>query len=119
MSSCVDDEDYSDALLSLRSSLDLNPWVPHVSSRYTALLHETELAASGREAGQKAEKGSLRVVHLTSDGEEVSDDEDDEEDEEEEDDDDNEEEKEDDDDSDSDSDSDEDDKDKRGDSTST
>ena len=52
----------------MRSSLELNPWASQVSSRFTALLHETQ-AASGEKGfggGLPRKKGSLRVVHLTS-----------------------------------------------------
>jgi hypothetical protein len=62
----VENDDYKDVLASLKSSLDLNPWVSHISSRYTSLLHNYQQAASGA----PRRRGSLSVVHLSSDSDE-------------------------------------------------
>lgn len=58
------DNRIEDALASLKSSLDINPWVSHVASRYTSMMHEKHEENS---TGSRKSKGSLSVVHLISD----------------------------------------------------
>ena len=52
-----------DALASMKNALDLNPWSEHLCGRYTFLLHQH----SNKSEKVNKRKGSLSVVHITSD----------------------------------------------------
>lgn len=56
--------------------MDLNPWASAISSRYTALLHESEMdpAEAAKRRKKEQQRGSLSVVHLASDEEEEEED---------------------------------------------
>jgi hypothetical protein len=48
--------------------LELNPWVSHITSRYTRLLQDSKEGATDAAVSskKKKQKGSLSVVHLTA-----------------------------------------------------